>query len=410
MKRSTLTDRQIRQIKETGIYVDGQGLRLRVSGGQNGAALRKSWLLRATGPTGRKFDLGLGSASKVSLAEVRAEAERLRELVRQGIDPISHRRAEMEALRSEEARQVTFKTVALEYIASRRPSWSNEKHAEQWTATLESYAFPVLGQITVSEVDQDHVLRVLQPIWYTKTETASRVRGRIEAILDYAKVKGARDGDNPAAWRGHLQRVLPAPTSVQKPKHHAAVPFRELPSIYRSIAADSTSIASDCLRFLILTGVRYAAAAGARWEEIDEDLGCWSVPSIRGKGGKGHRVPLSSEALNLLQARRAKSVSVPHSGLIFPSPLGDATKLSGTSLTAALRRAGRAETVHGFRSTFRDWISETTDFTHEVAEAALAHTITNKTEAAYRRGDLFAKRVAVMQAWGNYCAGQTNER
>ena len=288
-------------------------------------------------------------------------------------------------------------------LTSRRTgrAGKNAKHGAQWTATLATYAYPIMGTVPVGDVTTDHVVQVLTPIWSTKNETASRVRGRIESVLDYAKVRGWRAGENPALWRGHLEQAFPARVKVAKGGHHAAMPFADVPAFMDALSRqDSTSALA--LRFAILTAARTNEVLGATWGEVDLTLKVWTVPAERMKASRTHRVPLSDSALQVLSAVMPETKNP--SACVFPGAK-HGKPLSNMALLAVLKRMKRDDvTAHGFRSAFRDWASETTAFSGEVAEAALAHTIKNKTEAAYRRGDLFDKRVALMSAWAFYLA------
>jgi integrase len=282
------------------------------------------------------------------------------------------------------------------YIAAHRAGWRNAKHAAQWTSTLDAYVTPVFGQLPVGAIDTGLVMKALEPIWSAKTETASRVRGRIEAILDWAKVRGYRGGENPARWRGHLDSLLPARSKVRKVEHHAALPFTEIGAFMAQLREQS-STAARALEFTILTAARTGEVLGARWGEIDLDAAVWTVPPDRMKSAREHRVPLSPAALAVIKNMKTRR----ENDYVFPGDRRD--RLSGRAMDMLLRRMGREVTVHGFRSSFRDWAAERTNFPREVAEAALAHVVGDKVEAAYQRGDLFDKRRRLMTAWGDYC-------
>ena len=298
------------------------------------------------------------------------------------------------------AKAMTFRDCAARYIASHRAGWRNPKHAAQWEATLATYAGPVMGGLSVQAIDTALVLKVLEPIWTTKPETAGRVRGRIESVLDWAKVRGYRAGENPARWRGHLDKLLPARSKVRRVEHHAALPYAELPGFLMSLR-DQEGIAARALEFAIVTAARTGEVIGARWSEIDLLEKIWTVPPGRMKAGKEHRVPLSARALAILEEMQ------PHrhaeDSFVFPgAKLG--RPLSNMAFLMLLRRMGRDDlTAHGFRSSFRDWAAERTNFPSEVAEMALAHMVGSKVEAAYRRGDLFEKRSRLMAAWATFC-------
>lgn len=347
---------------------------------------------------GKRREMGLGGYPDVTLAGAREKARAARAKIDEGIDPIEDRKASRSALQAQRSSALTFREAASAYISMREIEWSNTKHAEQWRNTLATYADPHIGSILVRDIDQAHVLRVLQPIWLEKTETAKRLRGRIESILDWARVRGYRSGDNPARWRGHLDMLLQAPGKVQKKSHFAALPFGEVGPFLTELQKIEGN-GAQALVFAILTACRSGEVRGATWEEIDQKNAIWIIPAERMKAKKEHRVALNDEAMAVLMATREDK----RNGLVFPNSKGG--MLSDMTLTAALRRMGRSDiTAHGFRSTFRDWAAERTDFPREVAEMALAHTIQNKVEAAYRRGDLFEKRRLLMREWGKFCS------
>ena len=395
--------RQIRRLKALsvtrakakGLYADGGGLYLQIS-----AVGTKSWIFRYR-MNGRKTprDMGLGSLDTVTLAEARAKATQARKQILDGIDPIEAKRAAKQAGALAAASAIVFKDCAEKYIAAHKAGWRNAKHADQWEATLVAYAYPIFGNISVASIDTGLVLKAIQPIWATKTETASRVRGRIESILDWATARGYRAGDNPARWRGYLDKLLPARKKVQKVKHHAALPYTQVGKFMESLRAQEGT-AAKALEWLILTATRTSEATGATWDEIDFEAKTWTIPADRIKGGKDHRVPLSPEAMKLIKAMNKTKVSD------YVIPGGKLEKpLSNNALLALLKRMDRADlTVHGFRSTFRDWVAEQTNYPREVAEMALAHTVSDKVEAAYRRGNLFTKRKRLMNEWAKYCA------
>ncbi|MEM6623090.1 MAG: integrase arm-type DNA-binding domain-containing protein [Pseudomonadota bacterium] len=363
-----------------GRHGDGRGLFLYVK--PSGA---RSWVLRYQ-VQGRRRDLGLGSFPDVSLAMARERAADARRMIANGEDPISKR---------QQAKPKTFKDAALELIESKRPGWKNAKHAAQWTSTLETYVFPKIGQVQAAKVETADVIGVLTPIWSEKPETANRVRQRIEAVLDYATALGIRTGDNPARWRGHLDHLLPKPTKVRAVQHHAALPHADIAKFLADLNSRA-GVAARALAFTILTAARSGETRGMTWGEVDLENYVWTIPASRMKAGKEHRVPLSAAAIAQLGPRRADDA------LVFGSETKEGRQISDMSMTAVLRRMGRDEiTVHGFRSTFRDWAGETTGFPREVIEAALAHGIKDKAEAAYARSDLFEKRRDLMEAWAN---------
>ena len=378
-----------------GRHADGGGLHLLVK--PTGA---RSWVYRFM-LNGKSRDVGLGAAGAggMSLADARDEAAALRLKVKAGVDPLAEReRAAALSLASAQAAKVagtTFKDVATTYIAANEESWRNPKHRQQWANTLATYVYPVIGELPVAEVDTAHVLKILEPIWKGKAETASRVRGRIETVLDSAKARGYRQGENPARWRGHLAQILPARARLSR-GHHKAIPYEEIPAFVRALHTRK-AVAALALEFTILTAARSGEVIGARWSEVDLAKAIWTVPAERMKAAKEHRVPVSPRAVAILESLKPLG-----SEWLFPGAKGG--KLSGMAMTMLMRRMKVDATVHGFRSGFRDWAAECTGYAHEVAEMALAHTIENKVERAYRRGDLFDKRRRLMDDWATYCA------
>lgn len=368
-----------------GRHGDGRGLFLYVK--PSGS---RSWVLRYQ-VQGRRRDLGLGSYPDVSLAMARERASEARRLIANGEDPIAKR---------QQAKPKTFKDAALELIESKRPGWKNAKHAAQWTSTLETYVFPKIGPVQVAKIETADVIGTLTPIWSEKPETANRVRQRIEAVLDYASALGIRTGDNPARWRGHLDHLLPKPTKVRAVKHHAALPHADIATFLADLDTRK-GVSTRALAFTILTAARSGETRGMTWGEVDLEQRVWTIPAERMKAGKEHRVPLADAAIAYLGPRRANDT------LVFESEAKPGRPISDMSMTAVLRRMGRdGITVHGFRSTFRDWAGETTGFPREVIEAALAHGIKDRAEAAYARSDLFDKRRDLMVAWAS--AGSAN--
>lgn len=364
-----------------------------------------SWVFRFRTVGGKAREMGLGSALDVALAEARNLADTARAQARKGIDPIEHRRMEKRRAATEAARALTFKQCAEAYIAAHASGWKNHKHQQQWSRTLETYAYPVFGDVPVSAVDVAMVTRVLDPIWKTKTETASRVRGRMESVLDWATVRGFRTGENPARWRGHLQKALPARSKVQRVQHHNALPYAQLPPLMRQLRG-TPALSAKALELLILTATRTGEALGAEWSEIDLKAGVWTIPATRMKAGREHRIPLSRQAASVL--KEVRFLGSPR--WVFPGQRPD-KPLSNMTMLKLLQGMGHTQiTVHGFRSTFRDWAAEQTDYAREVAEAALAHTIGDKVEAAYRRGDLFEKRSRLMQLWANFVSTTGSDR
>ena len=378
-----------------GHYGDGGGLWLQVS--DSGS---KSWVFRVKSPvTGKAREMGLGSTLTFSLAEARVKARDVRQALESGFDPIEVRNADLQKLRLEAATALSFAQCAGAYINAHSAEWKNPKHLKQWESTLSGYAGPVIGQLPVAAIDTPLVLKVLEPIWKEKNETASRLRGRIEAILDWATVRGYRTGDNPARWKGHLDKLLPAPARVQRIKHHPALAHEQMSGFMKSLE-ELEGIAPLALQFTILTAGRSGEVRGATWDEVNLESKVWTIPADRMKAGKEHRVPLSDAAVAVLN----NAPRVVDNPLIFAAPRGG--MLSDMSMTAVLKRMNRRDlTVHGFRSTFRDWAGETTSFPREVIEHALAHQLRDKAEAAYARGTLFDKRRLLMDAWSKYCAG-----
>jgi integrase len=346
--------------------------------------------------------MGLGPLHAVGLPEARDRAAAQRGLLSQGMDPIAARDKEMQRKAEEAAKAVTFAYCAASYVESHKAGWRNPKHADQWTNTLETYANPVVGTLPVQAVDNGLVMKVLEPIWTAKPETASRLRGRIEAVLDWAKVRGYRDGENPARWKGQLKHQLPALSKKGRVKHHKAMPFTEVPAFVSRLRA-IPAIAARCLEFVILTTARTSEATNAMPEEIDIANATWTIPASRMKAKVEHRVPLSPRALEI-----AKELLALNAGCLFPGPR-TGKPLSNMAMLQLLDRMEVDVTTHGFRSSFRDWAAERTAFPHEVCEMALAHTINNQAEAAYRRGDLFEKRRKLMDAWADHINTPTRD-
>jgi integrase len=382
-----------------GMHCDGGGLYLQAVVGAGGV-VRKSWLFRFA-ENGRERQMGLGSLDSVGLAQARDKATECRRLRQEGVDPIEARNSHRASVAAENAKMMTFDQCAAGYIAAHRAGWRNTKHASQWESTLATYASPIFGKLAVRIIDVGLVVRVLEPIWSNKPETASRVRGRIEAVLDWAAARGFRDGDNPARWKGRLDKLLPRRSKVRAVEHHAALSHDQIGSFMPELR-EREAVAARALEFAILTAARTGEVLGARWSEIDFGAKVWTVPAGRMKGGREHRVPLSTAALAILR-RMAQIREGDH---VFP---GDRrATLSNMALLMLLRRMGHGDlTAHGFRSTFRDWAAERTNFLNEVVEMALAHAISDKTEAAYRRGDLFEKRRKLMDSWATFCATST---
>ena len=388
-KLSTLA---VSRAKTRGYLGDGGGLYLQVT-----ASGSKSWVFRFK-DHGRLREMGLGSVHAIGLAEVRKRAAACRQMRLDGTDPIAVKKAGKLKAKLEAARAMTFQQCAEAYIEAHKAGWQNAKHAAQWSSTLKTYAYPVFGALPVQAVDVALIAKVLEPIWNTKTETASRLRGRIERVLDWATVRGYRQGDNPARWRGHLDQLLPARSRVHKVQHHAALPYAEVGQFMADLREQDTTSAL-ALEFLILTATRTAEVIEATWTEIDLDAAVWTILPERMKAKKEHRVPLSKPALAIL-----KRLHKHRAGEFVFMGTKPGKPLSNVALLTLLERLGRSGlTVHGFRSTFRDWCAERTNFPREVAEHALAHSLADRVEAAYRRGDLFEKRRRLMVEWGKFC-------
>ena len=380
------------QALPVGKHHDGGGLYLQVV--KSGA---RTWLFRYM-LNGKQRWIGVGSARNVPLKEAREKALEYRRLHAEGIDPKLYRDRERQRRKEELLGTISFKKAAEEYIRKEGPSWSNPKHASQWSNTLRDYAYPIIGDKDVADIAMTDVLAVLDPIWLTKTETATRVRGRIEKILDWAKVRGYREGENPARWRGNLATQLASPNKVQKVQHHKALPWSEIGDFMAELR-QRNGLAPRALELLILTALRTSEVINARWDETDLDNAVWTIPAERMKMKNEHRVPLTTRAVEIL--RELEKVST--GDHVFTGSNGKA--ISNNAMLALLKRMDRKDiTAHGFRSTFRDWAAETTAYPSEVVEMALAHTIRNKVESAYRRGDLFEKRKRLMDDWAKFCA------
>lgn len=392
---NALTPLAVKSAK-AGRHADGGGLNLLVK--KSGA---RSWVFRFM-MDGKSYDMGLGVAAgpdAISLAKARdkAAAERLK--VKAGINPLLERQKKAaEAIAAAQAAHIagiTFRHVAEAHIAANEGSWRNAKHRQQWRNTLATYVYPVIGDLPVADISTAHVLQIVEPLWQAKPETASRVRGRIETLLDAAKARGYREGENPARWRGHIAQILPARAKLSR-GHHKAMPYAELPAFMGQLRARD-AMAALALEFVILTATRTSEVLGATWGEVDLDKAIWTIPATRMKAGREHRVPLPPRTIEILEAAKPLCKD-----WLFPSDRSG--KLSGMAMSMLLRRMKQDCTVHGFRSTFRDWSAECTGYAHEVCEMALAHSISSQSEAAYRRGDLFDKRRRLMSDWANYCA------
>ena len=391
----SLTVKGIAKLRERGRYLDEHGLYLQVM-----SATNRSWLLRYE-RGGRERWMGLGPLHTFDLPEARERARDARKLLADGTDPLEARKAARAAQSLEAVKTMTFKEAAQKYYDDHESGWHNAKAKAQFLSTLQTYAFPFIGDLSVAAIDTPLIKRVLDPIWTTKTETATRVRRRIEWVMDWAMAKGYRAGDNPAAWRGNLKHLLPDKGNVRQAQHMAALPYANMAAFMAALRARE-GIAARALGFLILTAARTGEVTGATWAEIDFGAKTWTIPKGRMKMKREHRVPLSAEAMAILTA-------LPREGdFVFPGGR-EGSGLSNMAMTAVLRRMGtwvdrerRPVVVHGFRSCFRDWAGETTAYPNHVVEMALAHTV-GGVEGAYRRGDLFDKRRRLMADWGRYC-------
>jgi integrase len=385
-----LSDRQVKNSK-VGLHCDGGGLYLQTTQGTNGQ-LNRSWLFRfASG--GRERMMGLGAFPAVSLAAARQKAAESRSQRAQGIDPIEAKAAHRASQQVASAKAMTFDQCAAAYIASHRAGWSPE-HASRWERSIKLYPSPVFGRLPVAVVDTGLVMKTLEPIWQDKPVLAPLLRGRIEVVLDWATVRGYRSGENPARWKGHLKHLLPAQSKIHTVEHFSSLPYVELPVCITELRAKPETSAR-ALEFLILTAARTSEVTGAVWAEIDGNV--WTIPASRMKGGREHRIPLSAAAMRIIDRQR----QVRENDFIFPGQRRRA--MSHATMDELLRRMGREITVHGFRSTFRDWAAETTPHPNHVVEMALAHKVGNAVEAAYRRGDLLEKRRALMDESARYC-------
>lgn len=400
-QQQRLSALQVTKLTKPGLYGDGGGLTLQIT-----ATGAKSWLFRYM-IAGKPFGMGLGPTHTVSLAEARQKALEARKLLIDGINPLADKKQNQIAAALASARMMTFDQCAEAYILAHKASWKNAKHAEQWTNTLNTYANPVFGHLPVAEIDTGLVVKCLSPIWESKTETASRLRGRIESVLGWATTSGYRTGENPARWKGHLENLLATISKSSRTRHHPSLPWQRIGAFMAALRVRE-GVAARAVEFAILTACRSGEVRGARWAEFDTAGKVWTIPAERMKARREHEVPLSAAALALLE-------SLPKDGeIVFAGTKGQ--PLSDMSLTAVIRRMngdekpvwvdanGDSVTVHGFRSSFRMWAAETTNYPREVAEHALAHQLPDAVERAYQRGSQFAKRAALMAEWAVYCA------
>lgn len=405
-----LTAKQIENLTVAGTYEDGDGLRLLIK--PNG---KKYWVLRFQ-LSGKRREMGLGTYPLIGLKEARQNSSDRRRLLRDGIDPLQarddEREAQMAAEQQRKNKSVTFRDVSVDYIEAHRTGWKNVKHAQQWTNTLATYAAPVIGDLATNQITTEHILEILKPIWTSKTETASRVRNRIELVLDAAKARGLRDGENPARWRGHLDKLLPPSAKAKRTQNHPALPYSELSHLIQALN-EVEGQSAGALKMTILTACRTSEVLAADWNEIDMKAKLWTIPAARMKAGKIHTVPLSHALIALLEGLPRVKGSL----LLFPGARKD-RPISNMAMLMLLRRMDQKSledggkgwrdrdnkviTAHGFRSTFRDWAAECTHHAREVCEMALAHVVANGAEAAYWRSDLLEKRRALMADWANY--------
>lgn len=390
-KIDLLSATKVKSLKKPGDYLDGRGLYLQVRNQSS-----KSWILKYSMQK-RAREMGLGSAFDFDLADARDMRDRYRKLVKLGVDPIEHRKTETAERTAEKAKAVTFKDAATRYIAANRSGWKNIKHASQWEATLKAYAYPTIGALPVQAIDTALLMKVLEPIWSTKPETASRVRGRIESVIAAAKARGEFKGENPATWKGHLDKLLPKTSKVRSVENHAALPYADLPAFVIELHKRE-GIAASALEFLILTAARTGEVLGATWDELDLRKSVWTIPDERMKNGREHQVPLSAPAVAVLE--RMSKITNGGNYVFFGQSSG--RSLSNMALLVLLRRMERHDiTSHGFWSTFRDWAADH-GYQDAVAEAALAHTVPDAVVAAYRRTTFFELRKQMMDDWATF--------
>ena len=384
-----LTAIKVAKINKPGRDGDGNGLVLQVSKWGT-----KAWLFRFE-RDGRERQMGLGPVNVLTLAEAREKTRECRKTLLNGLDPIETRRSDRMRARVEAARGVTFRQCAEHYITAHEAAWRNDKHRAQWKSTLATYAYPTIGNLSVFAVDTALVLKIIEPLWRTKSETASRIRGRIESVLDWATVRGFRQGENPARWKGHIDKLLPPRSKVRAVKHHPALPYPEVPQFMADLRSRD-GISARALELTILTALRTGEVIGAQWPEFDTEARIWIIPAERMKSGREHRVAISDRVLEIMSALPRKD------DFVFPGARRG-TPISNMAMLELMRGMRPAYVPHGFRSTFRDWAAERTNYPNHVVEMALAHVVENKVEAAYRRGDLFEKRRRLMTDWAKYC-------
>ena len=389
----------VARLNKPGRYSDGDNLYLRVAKLKNGTALSKGWVFRYE-RFGRERWMGLGGVTTRSLAEARAAARECRKALLDGIDPIEARYSKRQQAKLEAARSITFRECAERYIAAHQIGWKNPAHAAQWPSTLAAYVYPTIGALPVDEIDTALVAKCIEPIWTEKPDTAGRTRGRIEQVLDWAKARGYRDGENPARWRGHMENLLPHRSKLKRTrKHHAALPYADAPAFMAELRAQ-TDVSSRALEFTVLTASRTSEVIGAKWLEIDFEEKLWTVPPERIKGGRIHYVPLSDRAIAILQ----DLPRVEGCDFIFPGGRNNSAPLSNMAMLEKMRSLRPGLTVHGTaRSTFRDWAGDRTNYQRETIETALAHAVEDETERAYRRSTAVGKRRRLMADWARYC-------
>jgi len=400
LKQTEVTNAKPKRGRFVNRLLDGGGLYLQATAGKDG--VNRNWVFRYE-LDGVRHDMGLGPLHTIGLAKAREIALELRQQIKAGIDPLASRdeakkarRAELARAKAEQAKAMTFKQCAEMYIAAHANGWKSDVHRKQWSSTLSTYAFPIMGDLSVSDIETAHIVKAVDPIWARIPETAKRVQSRIATVMDYATARGFRTGANPARWAGHLDTLLPARGKIAKVEHHAALPFAEIPQFMAELhGKESTS--ARALEFVILTGVRTSEAIGATWDEIDLKGKTWTVPGERMKGGRTHRVPLSSRAVAILEAMSGNG-----GAHVFAGSSGQ--PLSNMAMLELLRGMRPGLTVHGFRSTFRDWSAEKTNFPEFICEMALAHVVGDAVVKAYKRTDVVAKRRELMKRWADYCA------
>ncbi|MSP81882.1 MAG: site-specific integrase [Alphaproteobacteria bacterium] len=390
-----LSSLTVARLSEPGLHHDGAGLNLRVARGGT-----RSWIFRYT-LNGKARYFGLGPFGSVSLAEARRKAAVARQRIADGLDPVEVRQDERRARRLAEAKGATFDQCVERFLASHGHGWRNLKHRQQWANTLATYCGPVFGSLPVSAIDTPLVMKVLEKLWHEKPETASRVRQRIERVLGWATIQGLRGGANPAAWKNHLDHLLPARGKVRAVEHFAALDYAMVPEFMATLARRE-GLAALALRFVVLTACRTGEALGARWSEIDLGAKAWTVPGARMKASKMHRVPLVPETMKLLEAVAEYRESEAPEGFLFPGS-GRSRSLSNMSLLMLLRRMDVPVTSHGFRASFKTWASEKTNFPNEIIEASLAHAVGNRVEQAYQRSDVLDRRRRLMGDWASFC-------